>query len=166
MWRKAEEIKIGEVSLEEMLIEHAKWIESDSREGRRADLKKSWLSFANLRNVILYGANLSGANLWKADLSGADLQEANLNSANANGAIFKSANLQRAQLSRAYLIEADLQGASLDGVNLEMATLQKADLRGAINLLKAVGLASADFTNAKLDEGVRQFLLTINKTAI
>lgn len=50
-------------NLSEILNQHKLWLESEGREGKRADL-----SGANLRH-----ANLSGADLRHADLSCADL---------------------------------------------------------------------------------------------
>ncbi len=84
------------------------WVESEGKEGERADLSK-----ANLQKAILRGANLQ-----KAFLGGANLQGANLDGANLQGADLTEANLQGA-----VLLWANLQGANLDGANLQGATL-------------------------------------------
>ncbi len=62
--------------LQEILAAHRKWVESEGKEGERADLQEANLQEANLR----------GANLQEADLRGANLQEANLAWANLQGA--------------------------------------------------------------------------------
>lgn len=84
--------------LNNVLLEHGRWLESDGEEGKRADLSDADLSYADLSD-----ADLSYANLSYADLFGANLQRADLFGANLSGA-----NLQRASLSGANLLGADL----------------------------------------------------------
>ena len=67
--------------LQEILARHRLWLETDGRQGQRADL-----SGANLRGADLAGADLTGANLARADLYGADLRRAKLRHANVAGA--------------------------------------------------------------------------------
>lgn len=64
------------MNLTEILQQHALWLQTDGKEGARADL-----SGANLSRANLIGANLIGANLRGADLIGANLSEANLSRA-------------------------------------------------------------------------------------
>ena len=87
--------------LKAILEDHHLWVESDHKQGKRA----------NLRGDYLPGANLGDANLWGANLWGVNLRGANLYGA--------------------YLKYVDLQGADLRGANLKYADLQGADLRGA-----------------------------------
>jgi hypothetical protein len=54
--------------LDQILKEHEKWLTSNYKEGKRADLS----------GVNLSGANLFGADLSRADLSRADLSRTNL----------------------------------------------------------------------------------------
>ena len=63
---KAEDLKI-------VLEQHELWIDSEGKEGSRADLRGKDLSGANLRFAYLTGASFAGANLTDADLSGANL---------------------------------------------------------------------------------------------
>ena len=86
--------KLREISPNELLKileDHRRWVESEGKEGRRA--------------------NLGLANLQNADLSGANLQ----------GAFIAEANLQGANLGRGNLREADLIGANLQGAILNAA---------------------------------------------
>ncbi len=53
--------------LKKILEAHRKWVESEGKEGERADLFR-----ANLQNAILFEATLGGANLQEADLIGAE----------------------------------------------------------------------------------------------
>ena len=76
--------------LQEILEAHRKWVESERKEGERANL---------------VDANLQKANLGRANLQGAYLREANL-----QGVFLGEANLQGA-----FLGEANLQGATLVG---------------------------------------------------
>ena len=52
--------------LKDILEQHHLWVESDYKQGERANLHG-----ADLRGVNLHGANLHGANLDRADLRGA-----------------------------------------------------------------------------------------------
>ena len=73
--------------LKETLRLHAAWLENPSTG-----------TFADLRNTILNGANLSGANLRNTILNGADLCDANLRGANLINADLSGANLPHFQL--------------------------------------------------------------------
>jgi len=87
-----------------ILEQHKLWLETDGKDGERADL-----SHTNLR-----GVNLSGVNLRHTNLSGADLSGVNLRDASLSGADLSGANLSDADLSGANLSHADLSGANLD----------------------------------------------------
>ena len=80
--------------LEKILEEHKLWLDSDGKEGEKADL----------RRANLYMANLGGTDLERADLVMVNLEEANL--------------------YRAYLIDADLRRAILRGADLIVASLR------------------------------------------
>ncbi len=85
--------------LQEILVGHQRWLESEGKEGRRANL-----GLANLQNVDLSGANLQEAFLAEANLQKSDLGRGNLRKADLIGAKLQNANLGR----------ADLQGANLN----------------------------------------------------
>ena len=130
--------RISKEELTEILSEHEKWLDSNGKEGKRADLsyrnlRKADLSGAHLSEANLSGANLSRANLSVADLFGADLSGTNLSRANLFGANLSGANLSGANLSRANLFGANLSRtnlfrADLFGVDLSRADLSRADL--------------------------------------
>ena len=84
--------------LDEILLAHEKWLESDGKGGVRADLSGANLRNADLRNADLSNANLRGANLRNADLRNADLSYANLNSADLRNADLSGANMDYAVL--------------------------------------------------------------------
>ena len=84
--------------LDEILLAHEKWLESDGKGGVRANLSYANLRGANLRNADLSYANLRGANLRNADLRNADLSYANLNSADLRNADLSGANMDYAVL--------------------------------------------------------------------
>jgi uncharacterized protein YjbI with pentapeptide repeats len=99
------------VDLKKVLKEHRLFMESQGRQGKRADLSGAALRGANLNGADLTRANLSGAyliwayliwtnltgaNLHRADLTGADLSEANLTGADLTGTILDFSNLKRA----------------------------------------------------------------------
>lgn len=64
--------------LQQVLHDHARWIKSRGKSGKRADLS---------------GADLSGASLSGADLSNADLRNASLSGADLSGASLSGASL-------------------------------------------------------------------------
>jgi len=89
--------------LQKILEAHRKWVESEGKEGERADLVGANLQEAALRGANLQKAVLFGANLQEADLAGANLQEAALRVANLQGAKLRGAEgLTASQVMAAY----------------------------------------------------------------
>jgi hypothetical protein len=71
--------------MKDVLEAHKKWLESDGKEGQRANLRR-----ANLTDADLTDADLTAADLRRADLRGADLTDADLRAADltdANGIV-------------------------------------------------------------------------------
>ena len=68
--------KLTPEQLGEILEKHRKWVESEGKNGEKADLFG-----AHLQKADLCGANLREASLLFAELQGADLREANLQEA-------------------------------------------------------------------------------------
>ncbi|WP_250657725.1 pentapeptide repeat-containing protein [Alkalimarinus coralli] len=141
--------------LEMILSRHQRWLESEERDGSRADLSGASLDGANLVGKTLSGVDFSGASLVGADLSGARLVHAK----------FTGADLAGVNLSKADLLLADFTGANLKGANLTDATpnldtalvrtrrgprFKDSDLTGA-NLSGAYCYIS-DFSGAKLTD--------------
>ena len=110
--------KITEEELKEILEQHKLWLDSNGKEGKRADLSGADLRYATLSDADLRYATLTDANLTMADLSGADLTGANLTGANLTGANLTRVDLTGADLRRANLTEADLRRANLRRANL------------------------------------------------
>ena len=102
-----------------------------------ARLRGAELARSALRGADLATADLRDANLQHTDLRGADLEDTDLRGANLQGACLSSSlmgpiyptSLQRAKLSDADLRNADLRGVDLRGADLERADLRGADLR-------------------------------------
>lgn len=153
---------ISEEELKQILEGHKKWLESDGKEGKLADLSRS-----NLKDAILDGVNL---------------QEAFLGGANLTEAILRNANLKKASFENATLVEASLEGVNFKGANLYKAEMQKTVLDGVkglsetnlkyTNLEGATGLlgnefAQADVTGAKLPGDIKEFkaLETVKETS-
>jgi hypothetical protein len=85
-------------------------------------------SSAFLQGVRMEHANLLRSDLSAADLRNSDLARSDLTQANLNGTNFRSARLDRATLVEADLRDADLNGASLVQADLSGTTLDGADL--------------------------------------
>ena len=149
--------------LQKALDKHERWLH-DKPDGERLDL--SWKDLRNvdlrganlceaiLRGVGLQHANLSEASLYRANLQGADLTGANLNRASLPCADAKGATLCEASLRGAYLKDVILRDANLCAADFYGANLRGADLLGA-NLsgasLHKADLYAADLRCANLD---------------
>ena len=120
--------KITEEELKTILEQHKLWLNSNGKEGKRADLTRADLTGADLSRANLRCAELSGANLTDAILYGVNLTRANLTGANLTDVCLEYANLTGAYLTRAYLTCANLSGAYLTCANLTGADLSGADL--------------------------------------
>ena len=93
--------EVSPEDLQRILEAHRKWVESEGKEGQRADLSGGNLQGATLRGANLQGAFLIGAKLQEANLFGAELQEADL-----GGAKLQEADLGGAQGLTASQIKA------------------------------------------------------------
>jgi uncharacterized protein YjbI with pentapeptide repeats len=162
--------EISDEELSQILEDHKKWVETEKKEGKKADLskvnlkntdllrtnlEKPFLILANLKKANLTKANLQEgllllANLQDADLSIANLQQAHLGGAKLEDAKLTGTNFQQANLSKANLQKADLTIANLQQANLSKTNLQQANLSG-INLHNA-DLSKADLQNTTLDD--------------
>lgn len=122
---------------------------------------------ANLREANLQSANLREANLRYADLRGANLQYADLRYANLQSANLQEADLREADLLKADLRYADLRGADLYYTSLQYADLREANLRGAIDLVKIMGVIQGNFYYKRFGKNLvnndYQFYVGINK---
>jgi nucleoid DNA-binding protein len=134
--------------IKEILDDHRRWLESEGKKGKRANLAYAKLKDADLYAACLSRINLRGADLQGADLSEADLYGANLQDANLDDSILEWASLDGAKLQRASFQGADLRWANLEGAKLEGANLRFANLEGAN--LKGAKLCEADLYGTKL----------------
>jgi hypothetical protein len=153
-----EQPKLREISqegLKQILEQHRKWVESEKKEGQKADLSNT-----DLQGALLQGANLEAADLILGNLQGATLTKANLQAAhlyktNLQGAFLIEANLQRAYLKSAKL---DLSQANFREAILQDTKLRKEDdkvetARG----LQSKNLAGANVSLATLPEDIHEF---------
>ena len=76
-----------------ILSDHKLWLDTDGKEGKRANLRGANLSDADLTGANLFGADLSRADLFRADLTGANLFGADLRDADLEGANLRGADL-------------------------------------------------------------------------
>ena len=123
--------------LNEILKFHKMWLNSEQG-GKRADLRRSVLTGANLRDADLRDALLIGANLRRSVLTGADLRDAFLTGANLTGADLTGADLRYADLTDANLTGADLRYADLRRSVLRRSVLTGAYLRDCIGNNKEI----------------------------
>ena len=114
--------------LDNILTQHKLWLDTNKKEGVRANLTSADLTGANLHRANLRGANLRSAYLTSADLQSANLTGANLTGADLQSAYLTGANLRGADLQCANFYRTYLRGAYLRGANLRGADLRGADL--------------------------------------
>src|ERR1700726_226632 len=115
--------------IEQMLAAHRLYLETERRQGSRADFGSAGLSGHDFSG-LLKGADFTGAHFQRANLIGAILQEARLDHADLSGARLSGANLVSASLQNACLAEADLEFALMAKAVLCGACLRGADMRG------------------------------------
>lgn len=143
--------KAPPAELNAIAADHAKWVNSSGKEGKRANLRGMDLSFINMAGwqlveASLRGTNLTGANLSGADLRTADLAEAILDRADLTGTLLAGAILTQAQLHEAMAESADLTGADLSGAAAQGIHLARARLNGLV--ARDVHFEQADITHA------------------
>ena len=85
--------------LDQILTAHKLWLETDGKEGERADLAAADLANVDLRGANLTGANLANTNLANANLRNAGLANADLRSANLPISIRDCWSFRRAKFS-------------------------------------------------------------------
>ena len=86
--------ELSEEELKIILENHMKWLESNGKQGKRADLHLTNLRDANLKKANLFRANLKKAELIGSILQKADLREANLQYADLGVLIFNGQSLR------------------------------------------------------------------------
>lgn len=146
--KSSKEININGKPLDEMLADHKIWIETNCKEGHKAQLKGVDLRNIDLVGIDLRGANLEGVDLQKVDLTRTKLSKANLNRSNLCEVDLRRAVLCGAHFRGAILVESILRKADLYQVDFYNAELASADLSGA-NLTSA-NLCKANLYKAKL----------------
>ena len=139
--------------LEQILADHRRWLESEKRQGKRADLSGANLDGLDLSGVLLSGANFRGASLNKTNLSSAQLIHADFSGASLQGTNLRRADLLLANFSGANLSGADLSGAAPASDNPYVSTrrgpkFKEADLTDA--LFVETYCYRSDFSGAKL----------------
>jgi len=110
-----------------------------------ANMEASHLEWADLSNSQMQGANLFRANLIGSIMTDSNLEKANLEEATLNGAILQNANLCQANLTRADLNWVDFSQADLRDANLQQARLGWAKLADA-------NLEGTNLTEARYNE--------------
>lgn len=141
--------------LSDIIRQHAQWLNSGKKSGKRADLSGAKLDGASLSNIDLSGAIMRGVSLVNADLSASKFVHADFNDANLAGAKFTGSNLLLTDFTGADLQQTDLSQTSPaaehgNGPIRRGPRFTDANLAGT-NLSQAYCLAS-DFTGAKLND--------------
>jgi len=136
-------MKIKREELHEILEQHQKWLDSNGKKGKKADLKG-----ADLSNSLLYKANLVSANLENCNLKTSSLKWANLERANLEGAILEDCELWETKFTRANLKGANLNDSVIHYADLREANLEQASLNKST--LEYARLDRANLVNAKL----------------
>ena len=118
--------KLTDTELKRVLHEHAQWIKSEGKSGKRANL-----SWSDLRGANLSGANLSWSDLRGSNLSGSDLRWSDLRGSNLSGSNLRWSDLSGSDLRGSDLSGSNLSWSDLSGSNLSGSDLSGSDLSGS-----------------------------------
>lgn len=108
-------ISIDQETLESILQNHALWISSDRKLGRRGDLSYADLGRFDLSNRDMRGVKFRRALLREANLSNARLEGADFTGADLTNACLRGADMMLADLTSAVMFCADLSNAKVAG---------------------------------------------------
>ena len=165
--RKPNEVKIGDITLQEIIDNHSHWINRDCDDYRqmRADLSGMDLQNIDFDETDLHNAILRGANLFKSSFISCDLSLADLSYSNLSGCRLINAdlslanldfsNLSDANLSDANLTNSDLSGCCLMNANFNFACLDHANLTNSN--LTYTSIRHASLYCAKLSNAVIEY---------
>jgi len=157
---------VSDMPYEQMIADHARWIETGGAEGKPSVFDKADLR--NLRSIrgynltalsakaaVFYGLDMEGVQMQGAQLEGADLRACNLRRADLRGARLKGAKLTGSDLRDAQLgplliaadrvLPVDLTGAILANADFARADLRQAKMAGS-------DVSRANFTGAQLKD--------------
>jgi uncharacterized protein YjbI with pentapeptide repeats len=164
--------EISKERLEQILDDHEKWLSSDGKEGRNAelmgyDLRKANFFGRNLRKIFIQSSDLTNQNFTDLNLRESLFLKVNLSGANfynsdLTGAIFQLSDLSNAVLWRAKVTDANLTDVNLRNSKLisieglSTAKIQHSDFRGATGLF-GNEFAQTDVTGVKLPEEIADF---------
>ncbi len=151
-WTDASGGKGTKKELEKMLYSHKLWLDSDRKQGGRADL----------RNTVLSNVDFLGYDLRKIDFSNSDLRKAKFKNSRIGAAIFRNCKLSytdfssattdfdieksRTIFTNASLAYTNFTDANLEGAMFSDVVFQNTDFNGAI--IDRTVLFGTDFTNA------------------
>ena len=124
--------RVDGAKLKMILENHKKWIDTNGKEGKQADLKQADLQESKLDNAILINANLEESLLINAKMNRANFQGAKLSYSNWQSAMAKEVDLENADLFHANLQNANMVGANLKSANLHESYMKDINLLGAI----------------------------------
>lgn len=109
--------------LEAVVQQHLQWLQSEGRDGRRANFSGESLAGHSLRGLCLANANFRGALLTGVDFSQAELAQANF-----RGGLLDGANFSRSVARQVYLDEVSAVGADFSHAVMVGASAKGADL--------------------------------------
>ncbi len=152
---KPSPLKLDELRL--VADAHLQWLQSEGRDGRRANLSGQDLSGLDLQGIYLPEANLRGAtlvgtNFSQADLQGADFSQSILERTNFRQTKLEGANFSRAEAFCAYFDHASMVDANFSHANLKEASLRGAQLTGV--KFREASVMGANFSGANLQQAV------------
>ena len=163
-------LDISEAAVEAAVGNHAKWIESGGKTGRRLEIdgtriaaysfRDKNLAGARFRRCSLHGLDLSGVILDMADLSYADLTHTNFTGASLKGTTLRGADLSNSNMTSARIEAMALKGNKLWPANLDGALILNSDLtktsfaHAIMNYADMTGsiLAGTNFINVDLSK--------------
>jgi uncharacterized protein YjbI with pentapeptide repeats len=138
---------LSHAALQQILDEHALYINSGGLQGQPADLSLYSIEDFNFSELNLSGVTAQSTLCFRCKFVNTDLSGANFDRTIAPGADFRGANLVKAQF---YM--ADLREACFDTANLTRSEFIKSNLRSAS--LREANLRAASISESDLNQAI------------
>lgn len=154
--RLAKTLEAAGLTLDGVLAEHHKWLESMGKEGKQARLESVRISSAELSGKDLSAAIFSSVILDSANMLGAKLSMATMKECSLEKINLVKSDLRGTDFSYAHMIKADISLSTATALQIEYAgkTVQKAANFSMANLTEAraieANLTMANFTGTVL----------------
>lgn len=153
--------------IEALHRDHKLWLNSGGRQGRRAVLKKTFLTDLDLSGYQFAQASMRGAVLRNVKLCGADLRDCDFSEAVLENVDFSGAQLANATFVRAALQQVSFRHTEMGGADLLGVHAKQLQCIGAMmdnTILRDAQLHGVNFSHAKLNDAMLKGAVCVHAT--